>query len=109
MGAIDCANSDNEDLCTKYEIRGYPSIKYFPPNTQEDDLGVLRESWSKSVESLKADTIAFIEQSQAQMNLTEWPSLDPIKERDLNDLKEKSFIILETEDQFAGREVLLDI
>ena len=28
IGDVDCT-SDGEELCTKYEVRGYPTIKYF--------------------------------------------------------------------------------
>jgi len=108
IGAIDCADWKNEDICSDYDIKGYPSVKYFAPHTGNDDLGILRESWSSSLESLKEDAITFIQNSQDTMNLTEWPSLEPITDLSGSDNVDL-FIILEAEDSFTGREVLLDI
>ena len=39
----------------------YPSVKFFAPWTQQQDEGILRTSWDKSVPSLKRDTIDFLE------------------------------------------------
>lgn len=34
---VDCTKSENEDVCSKYGVRGYPTIKYFTGST--DALG----------------------------------------------------------------------
>jgi hypothetical protein len=34
---VDCTNDKNEDLCSKYEVEGFPTIKYFTDAT--DPLG----------------------------------------------------------------------
>ena len=31
-----------QDICLKYEISGYPSIKFFKPYSSQEDLGILR-------------------------------------------------------------------
>lgn len=32
MGAMDCASDENNDVCRKYEIMRYPTMRYFPPH-----------------------------------------------------------------------------
>merc|ERR1719426_89310 len=34
---VDCTKDDSKDLCSKYGVRGYPTIKYFTSST--DPLG----------------------------------------------------------------------
>lgn len=29
VGVVDCTADDSKDLCERYEVRGYPSLKYF--------------------------------------------------------------------------------
>ncbi|XP_023332063.1 sulfhydryl oxidase 1 [Eurytemora carolleeae] len=114
VGAIDCADPANEDTCSKYEVKGYPTVKYFPPYATEQDLGILRESYEKSVASLKYDSIDFIE-SVPSFNNSLWPVFQPITEyNELTDWSQVSedrelFIIFEDESSYAGREVLMDI
>ncbi|KAF8927696.1 hypothetical protein BGZ58_010220 [Dissophora ornata] len=32
MGAIDCDDDKNKPICSQYDIKGFPTIKVFPPN-----------------------------------------------------------------------------
>ena len=31
MGKVDCTTEDGKTLCQQYEIKGYPSLLFFPP------------------------------------------------------------------------------
>jgi len=35
IAGIDCADDSNVAICREYEIMGYPTIKFFPPNALE--------------------------------------------------------------------------
>merc|ERR1719446_716034 len=37
IGDVDCTADENKDLCSKYGVRGYPTIKYFTGST--DPMG----------------------------------------------------------------------
>ena len=42
VGAIDCAQEVNMPTCREYEVMGYPTIKFFSPNTLQGDMGTER-------------------------------------------------------------------
>lgn len=48
---VDCTKDESKDLCSKYGVRGYPTIKYFTSST--DPLGDKYEG-GRDLESLKA-------------------------------------------------------
>jgi protein disulfide-isomerase A6 len=48
---VDCTKDDNKDLCSKYGVRGYPTIKYFTEGT--DPMGDKYEG-GRDFDSLKA-------------------------------------------------------
>lgn len=48
---VDCTKDDSKDLCSKYGVRGYPTIKYFTDST--DPMGDKYEG-GRDFDSLKA-------------------------------------------------------
>lgn len=48
---VDCTKDDSKDLCSKYGVRGYPTIKYFTDST--DAMGDKYEG-GRDYDSLKA-------------------------------------------------------
>ena len=44
MAAIDCAMEANMPICREYEVMGYPTIKFFTPNTPAGDMGHERQN-----------------------------------------------------------------
>lgn len=48
---VDCTKDDSKDLCSKYGVRGYPTIKYFTDST--DAMGDKYEG-GRDFDSLKA-------------------------------------------------------
>merc|ERR1719379_3208114 len=47
---VDCTKDDSKDLCSKYGVRGYPTIKYFTSST--DPMGDAYEG-GRDLDSLK--------------------------------------------------------
>jgi hypothetical protein len=39
IGNVDCTLDDNKDLCEKYEVRGYPTLKTFEGGVAKDYEG----------------------------------------------------------------------
>eukprot|EP00238_Polyblepharides_amylifera_P014203 CAMPEP_0196581488 /NCGR_PEP_ID=MMETSP1081-20130531/33993_1 /TAXON_ID=36882 /ORGANISM="Pyramimonas amylifera, Strain CCMP720" /LENGTH=141 /DNA_ID=CAMNT_0041901735 /DNA_START=231 /DNA_END=656 /DNA_ORIENTATION=+ len=35
IGKVDCTEDNNKDLCSKYEVKGYPTLKYFSDGDAE--------------------------------------------------------------------------
>ena len=73
--------------CREYEVMGYPSIKFFSPNTAAGDMGVERQSRDKTVPGIKKDMIEFI--TGLQINKSEkagptWPNLLPARYASIN-------------------------
>jgi len=111
VAAIDCAMEENMPTCREYEVMGYPTLKFFTPNTPKGEMGTERASRIKTVPAIKKDIIDFI--TDLQKNKSEkagknWPLLVPEK---VQDLKINSFAILmvEEENSTLGSEVMLDL
>ncbi len=61
---------------------GYPSLKFFPPNANAADVGLLREGHSQQVEDIKTDMRDFVARVQQNKSIDEsftakWPVLNP--------------------------------
>mmetsp|Transcript_16886 Transcript_16886/g.48926 ORF Transcript_16886/g.48926 Transcript_16886/m.48926 type:complete len:197 (+) Transcript_16886:79-669(+) len=54
IGDVDCTSDSAKDLCEKYGVRGYPTIKYFNGETGEDGAAY---SGGRDLDSLKAFTL----------------------------------------------------
>lgn len=39
IGAVDCSNEENSDVCREYEIMAYPTLRYFLPHHTVQDYG----------------------------------------------------------------------
>ena len=82
VAAIDCAMDENMPTCREYEVMGYPSIKFFTPNTPTGDMGVERVSREKTVPAIKKDMIDFItdlEIKKSDKAGHDWPNLVPAR------------------------------
>jgi len=81
VAAIDCAMEYNMETCREYEVMGYPTIKFFSPNTPAGDMGHERKSRDKTIPVIETDMIKFLSDLQATNNVsrigTNWPKLLP--------------------------------
>lgn len=120
VAAVDCAQRENVDLCSWYGVMSYPSVKFFPPWSSQQEVGIFRSSWDKSVPSLKQDTIDYLENVRIPWQYrdsTRWPPLAPVlgygsETQALEILASRLpqlLVILEDRTSYVGREVILDV
>jgi len=118
VGAIDCAAEENMPTCREYEVMGYPTLKFFTPNTPTGDMGIERHSREKTVPAIKKDMIEFLTDLQVKKSDkagNNWPSLVPAKVEGLKILNiweggpRVAIILLEEENATMGSEVILDL
>ena len=63
VAAIDCAKDENMPICRDYDIMGYPSLKFFPPQAPISNHGTLRQGHSSELKDIKGDMLAFVEKT----------------------------------------------
>ncbi|XP_076455158.1 sulfhydryl oxidase 1-like [Babylonia areolata] len=114
VGAIDCSDERNLEVCREYEIESYPCIKMFPPgfnpDTDKDKLTLI--SHTDEV-SLKAQILNYVTKPEFTAPPT-WPRLSPL--RSLGDIWNEAtdehklvVVVFEEENSIVGREVILDL
>ncbi len=68
-------------MCRDFEIMGYPTLKFFPPNAPRTSLGEKRETYNNELDSLKADMLKYVATVAKMRNTTDvakrWPVLEP--------------------------------
>ena len=85
MAAIDCAQDENVPTCRQYEIMGYPSLKFFPPNAGDNEVGMLRESYNKEIPAMMIDMAKYMDTVAQNVSLAgffkehHWPDFSLLK------------------------------
>lgn len=116
VGAVDCANDANNQLCRDLEVMYYPMIKLFPPSSDETFLG---ETYDKGTvdEMRKAVVTKLITHQKSLDKVESRVNLKPLIHSNLdgqlwNDLpSDVMYLVLvsEPEDSTVGSEVVLDL
>ncbi|XP_014205595.1 sulfhydryl oxidase 2-like [Copidosoma floridanum] len=118
VGAINCANDDNNPLCRDYEIMSYPTIRFFHlrSTNDKDKIGIdMKKDFSEnSLRQYLIDQLIKDEQDQeAGLN---WPNLVPYRNSEIKTLWEKipesvqyQFLIFEEPNAYLGADVILDL
>ena len=84
VGAIDCAQDQNVPICRDYEIMGYPSLKFFPPNASDSEQGRLRDSYSQNINLIMDDMAKYMETVASNSSFfdlwkkSKWPNFEII-------------------------------
>ena len=82
VAAIDCAQDENMPICRDYDIMGYPSLKFFPPQAPTSSHGTLRKGHSNEQKDIKGDMLAFVENTQKNHThdayTVGWPIVSPL-------------------------------
>lgn len=116
VGAVDCANDANNQLCRDLEVMYYPMIKLFPPNSDEKILG---ETFDKgTVDEMRVAVVTKLITHQKSLEKVESRvNLKPLTHRNLDDQlwsdlpSDVMYLVLvsEPEESTVGSEVLLDL
>lgn len=116
IGAVDCSNDVNNQLCRDYEIMAYPSLKIFPQGSDNTFLG---NTFTKgSAQNMKLDIIKEIIAEDSNGKKRTNLNLQPFNDSDLNILwlgvpLDVQYIFLIIIDQnvtpYLGIEVALDL
>lgn len=114
VGAVDCANDANNQLCRDLEVMYYPMIKLFPPNSDEKFLG---EDFKKgTVEEIRTNLVKKFKSNKSEKVKNNRVNLMPVSSTNLDHLwddipSEVKYVSLlfEPEDSLVGTEVILDL
>lgn len=116
VGAIDCSNEDNSAICRKFDIMGYPTLRYFHEDYKDgpDNMGVTVEK-GVDVHSHREGLIKRILEEQREGRGKMYPDLSPYTQDSLSHVFEKVslntkyvFFIFESGTYF-GPEIALDL
>lgn len=114
VGAIDCSDDDNSDICRDFEIMGYPILRYFHENYQAGKFG---DDISKGddVHSHRRYLVAKMVEEQMAGRGKVFPNLLPYTYHntdhlfdDLPQEKQYVFLVLENQNTIFGPQVALD-
>lgn len=76
IGAIDCANDDNNPICRDYDIMAYPTVRYFSPNDKTKGIDVQK---GKTVDNLRHELVKKLQDDQQKEKGHLWPNLSPFR------------------------------
>lgn len=114
IAGINCANDLNTEHCREYEIMGYPTIRYFKPNTVNFTIGENFQRIKDDVTVLRHSLIKKLESTELEFPPTHWPHLKPIREEEIytqlqNPDKKEYTLVVENKTSFLGRELIMDL
>ncbi|NWS94338.1 QSOX1 oxidase, partial [Mionectes macconnelli] len=113
LAAIDCADEDNQQVCSDFGITGFPTMKFFRAFSKKAEDGIRITNPSATVEDLRHAIITNLEQSQDS-----WPPacppLEPASAEEVRTFFQRNkdqylVLIFEKSNSFVGREVALDM
>ncbi|XP_056275074.1 sulfhydryl oxidase 2 [Pseudoliparis swirei] len=114
VGVLDCAQEENFDVCKEFNIKFYPTFKYFHAHSPHTDRGTSYSGADREVQSVRQLMVDILQNHTK----VEWPDLCPplrpySSEELLPLLGQRSdhytAIIMEEPDSYVGREVILDL
>ena len=75
VGAIDCAETQHRPLCIRYNVNGYPTVKYIPQGSSAQQLGY-RYTGEETSQRLAEATIDYIKATATGGHV---PNTDPVR------------------------------
>ncbi|CAH0547791.1 unnamed protein product [Brassicogethes aeneus] len=117
VGAIDCANDENNPLCREFEIMGYPTLKYFHEKYAEgaNNFGLAIKAGSGAAEHKKV-LINTIVNEQTENRGKYLPNLLPYSASTADDLLKNRpatvkhmFLVVQEPESYMGQSLILDL
>jgi len=69
LGAINCASEENFPVCTAYEIKGFPTIKFFPALALQEQKGLE----VKQTKDYRVKIVDYVEMHLGSQRPKHWP------------------------------------
>ncbi|XP_035593275.1 sulfhydryl oxidase 1 [Oncorhynchus keta] len=113
LAAIDCANGDNGPICSRFGVKGYPTLKFFHAYSKPDSKGQGFRDGPRDVRGLRHKIIEKMETHEEP-----WPPacppLETASKAEIDNFFETNGVehlalIFETSNSYVGREVTLDL
>ncbi|XP_007434230.1 sulfhydryl oxidase 1 [Python bivittatus] len=113
LGVIDCADFSNKNICYKFGINSYPTLKFFKTFSKNPEDGIQFSNHEKTVQALRETIITSVER-QEDVRPSASPPLRPASMGELRDFFLRNnvtylAVIFEKDDSFLSREVALDM
>ncbi|KAI5610404.1 sulfhydryl oxidase 1 [Silurus asotus] len=115
LAAIDCANENNREVCIRFGITGYPSLRFFPAFSSNDFTGENIRGFSRDVTGLRHLIIDKLE-SHKNPAPPACPPLETTSTQEIDSYLKESrehnhnlAVVFEEDNSYVGREVILDM
>lgn len=114
IGVLDCAHENNFDICKEFGIHFYPTFRYFKAHSFSLDFGKTYRGADRELQTVRQLMVSVL-QNHTKLDWPDrCPPLDPLSSVDILPLLgQKSdrytAIIVESQDSYVGREVILDL
>nr|XP_020450837.1 sulfhydryl oxidase 2 [Monopterus albus] len=114
VAVVDCAQEENFDVCKEYNVKFYPTFKYFRAHSPPTDRGTTYTGADRRVQSVRQLMVNIL-QNHTRLDWPDHcPPLDPHSSEELLPLlgqRSNHFtaVIIEEPDSYVGREVILDL
>ncbi|XP_040819361.1 sulfhydryl oxidase 2 [Ochotona curzoniae] len=114
VAALDCADDKNQDVCRAYDIRFYPTLRYFKAFTRGFSTGESFKGPDRELRTVRQAMIDFLQNHTEGRRPPACPALDPIPPSSVLALLASGSgrhvaILFETNGSYVGREVALDL
>ncbi|KAJ7992831.1 hypothetical protein DPEC_G00266100 [Dallia pectoralis] len=113
LAAIDCASEGNTQICSRFDVRGYPTLKFFHAYSNANTKGQVFKAYPRDVRGLRRKLIDLMETHKDP-----WPPacppLEPASTAEIDNFfkttnVEHLALIFEITNSYVGREVILDM
>ncbi|XP_061881240.1 sulfhydryl oxidase 2 isoform X2 [Entelurus aequoreus] len=114
MAVLDCAQEDNYDACKEYNIKFYPTFKYFHAHCPPTDKGTTYRGADRQVQSMRRLMVDILQNHTREHLPDHCPPLEPWSSAQIFPLlgqrsSDYSAVIVEEAESYVGREVTLDL
>ncbi|XP_028980656.2 sulfhydryl oxidase 2 isoform X2 [Esox lucius] len=114
IGVLDCAQENNFDICKDFGVHFYPTFRYFKAHNPAFDVGQTNRGADRELQTVRQLMVNFLQNHTKQDWPASCPALEPSSSENILSLigqksDQYTAIIVENEDSYIGREVILDL
>ncbi|KAL0978978.1 hypothetical protein UPYG_G00178780 [Umbra pygmaea] len=114
VGVLDCAQENNFDTCKEFGVHFYPTFRYFKARSPTFDVGQTNRGPDRELQTVRQLMVNFLQNHTKQDWPPSCPPLEPSSAEKIFPLigqksNQYTAIIVEKDDSYVGREVILDL